>query len=42
MKFLLAKLFGKNRVFTDGDWNITYYYWRGKIYVTNMTERGQK
>ena len=33
-KLFLAKLFGKKTIVREGDWGMTYYEWRGAIYVT--------
>ena len=30
----LAKLFGKKFTFQDEGWHMTYYLFRGKVYVT--------
>lgn len=35
---LLCRFFGKKRVKFDGTYRITFYEWRGKLYLTNFTE----
>lgn len=35
---LMARLFGRKRVTHDGDYRVTSYLWRGKLYLTDFSE----